>query len=455
MNDHDPFEDQLAARMKAATGNVGVSDDLDTAVSRRVQARARRSTAIRLGTIAAVVAITMTGVAWSRSASSPATLSPGATNETTPIDTGASDTVSSDTGASDASVSTDTGESMQPGDPLVVESFPAANPEAINILVTGSDNNSCVDADDPSASTLLDRDGLGQRTDTIMIIRVDPTTNSAAMLSFTRDLWVAIAGTDTKSRINGALVEGDPQRLIDTILLNFAIPIHHYIGLDFCGFTTLVDAVGGVAVPFEYAARDDHSGLDVPQPGCYTFDGDAALSYVRSRHYQYLDPVTNDYREDPSGDIGRIGRQQDFVRRLVTAVVANGFSPTSALDLIDIAQQHVITDPGLTPDIALRLAGVLRNVAAVGTYQIEVVGRSIAGNAVLEPQLDGKHMQSVLGVFRGELPVPIGSQPPSPGSDATGATGATVASGASSPSDGEPIIEQHVRGIVPPVDVVC
>ena len=98
-------------------------------------------------------------------------------------------------------------------------------------------------------------------------MRVDPSTNQAAVLSFPRDLWVTIAGTDSESRINSAYVKDDPTKLIQTIYDNFGIGIDHFVQVDFCAFKTLVDAVGGVPVPFAYPARDENTGLDVPQPG--------------------------------------------------------------------------------------------------------------------------------------------------------------------------------------------
>ena len=79
---------------------------------------------------------------------------------------------------------------------------------------------------------------------------------------------------------------GDPQKLVETIGENFYLGVDHYVQVDFCAFQTIVDAIDGVSVPFEHPARDDSTGLFVPEPGCFTFSGDHALAYVRSRHYQ-------------------------------------------------------------------------------------------------------------------------------------------------------------------------
>ena len=84
-------------------------------------------------------------------------------------------------------------------------------------------------------------------------------TDRVAVLSFPRDLYVKIAGSNSKSRINSAYRRDDPQRLINTIYENFGIGIDHFIQVDFCAFKTLVDAVGGVTVPFDLpGARHEH-----------------------------------------------------------------------------------------------------------------------------------------------------------------------------------------------------
>ena len=89
---------------------------------------------------------------------------------------------------------------------------PKPTQRRMNFLVTGADNStdkSCVDLQDKGPRT-------GERSDTIMVIRLDPATKRSAVLSFPRDLWVKIPGHGTQ-RINGAYRHDDPQLLIDTI----------------------------------------------------------------------------------------------------------------------------------------------------------------------------------------------------------------------------------------------
>jgi LCP family protein required for cell wall assembly len=371
--------------------------------------------------------------------------------------------------------------------------FPDADPEAQNFLITGADNGACIDPDSPYAGAFGDREGMGERSDTIMVLRVDPDADRVALLSFPRDLYVDIAGSGSKSRINSAYRRDDPQRLIDTIFENFDIRIDHYIQVDFCAFKTLVDAVGGVAVPFDFPARDENTGLNVPTPGCFVFDGEHALAYVRSRHYEYEDPPgSGEWREDPSSDLGRVSRQQDFIRRTLSSILGEGpLNPRVARGLIRAATEYVVTDRDLTAARMLEFAGVMNDVdpASILTYQIEASDRNINGAAVLVPNTDGENMQAILAMFRGETSLadaptqvfdltttaaprgatttaaPAGSSEPSTtGAQATSTT-SEVVDGTVSPTSTEPDTavdsslpggpQENQVGIVPPRDVTC
>ncbi|HSJ90932.1 MAG TPA: LCP family protein [Ilumatobacter sp.] len=281
-----------------------------------------------------------------------------------------------------------------------------AEPDAANFLIVGADNNDCgVDG----APVEDDRGGLGERSDTIMIWRANPAANQLAVLSLPRDLYVDIAG-GRKARINSAYVRDDPTKLIDTIFLNFGIPIDHYVQVDFCAFQRLVDAVGGVQVPFSAPARDRRSGLLVTETGCVNLDGAQALAYVRSRHYQYEDPPGSDeWSEDGTSDFGRIARQQDFLRRVVAKVINEGlYSPGVATAIIDTNQQYLVTDTGLTLRRMLEFANTLRRLdpTQIATYRIESSSETTsAGEEVERPRLGGDNMLAILSVFRGEATI--------------------------------------------------
>lgn len=142
------------------------------------------------------------------------------------------------------------------------------------------------------------------RTDTMIVVRLDFENNTARLLSFPRDLWLAmppeIAARGTSvARINqgyyyGELYDipgGGPRGAQDTVTLNFGIPLHGYALVNFQGFVGLVDAIGGIDVDVPEAIydpsfpTDDYRTiiLDIPA-GPNHFDGITALRYARTRH---------------------------------------------------------------------------------------------------------------------------------------------------------------------------
>ncbi len=326
--------------------------------------------------------------------------------------------------------------------------------EAVNILVTGADNHACIDPSSPFAGGFGDRTDMGERSDTIMIIRLDPSTERAAVLSFPRDLWVSIAGRNSKNRINSAYVRDDPTRLLGTIYNNFGIEVDHFIQIDFCAFKTIVDGLGGVAVPFEYPARDVNTGLDVPEPGCFTFDGDHALAYVRSRTYEYM--IDGQWQHDGLSDLGRVSRQQDFLRRVLSAALDRGVTdPSVARALISAIQDDVVVDTGLTISTMLDYVGLLaaQPPEGVSTFQIEGESVNVGGNSVLLPRLEGDNMRAVLALFRGETMF-------APTTDTDTSSSVGTPTGAASESAeaataAEVVPEENPKGIVPPRDVTC
>lgn len=347
------------------------------------------------------------------------------------------------------------GDTTVPLDTTPVETFPPADPEARNFLITGADNNACVDPDSPWASAADPvRDQIGNRSDTIMIMRVDPATRGAAVLSFPRDLWVKIPGRG-KNRINSAYVKNEYGLLAQTIYDNFGIVVDHYIQVDFCAFKTIVDAVDGVAVPFEWPIRDPRVNLSIPTAGCHTFVGDEALAYVRSRHLEYQDE-NGTWQKDQFADLGRISRQQDFLRRVLKAALDKGvFNPSVARALIESAQKYVVFDQGFSIDDMLQFVGVLRDVdpASITTYQIEVARLIVSGQDVLDPRIKGDNMKAILAIFRGEAPLAGAPEQEfditSTTVRTTGSTSTTVAA----PPVTDP--EEIVKGIVPPRDIQC
>ena len=292
------------------------------------------------------------------------------------------------------------------GAPVEGWNYDTSSLRARNFLLTGSDNGACPDKGDGTAGGIGDRESFGERSDTIMVLRVDPTINDVAVLSFPRDLWVNIAGTTRQARINSAFDSKDPNRLIRTIDDNFGVPIDHYVNVNLCAFKEIVDSVGGVKIPFSYRTKDEKVGFREVGPGCIELRGSQALAYVRSRTgYRYYDEAKQKWLSDPTGDIGRINRQQDFLRRSMQRALDRGTTnPATANALLNVALNRVITDDRLTPRDLLGLAQAMRNLdtSGVSSYTVEWSMRRIGGESVLIPVTDTESMQAIFAVFRGE-----------------------------------------------------
>lgn len=284
--------------------------------------------------------------------------------------------------------------------------LPEGDLSAKNYLITGSDNDSCIDPNSPYAGGFGDRSAYGERSDTIMVIRVNPRDETAAILSFPRDMWVTQAGSSRKNRINANFNKKDPNRLIRTIRQNFGIPIDHYVNIDFCTFKDVVDAVGGVRVPFQFKARDKRTGFQVLRARvCATLQGDHALAYIRSRKYEFYDPVVGRWTRDGTSDWGRINRQQDFIKRMVRKALNEArTNPKVATDLVNAGLKNVITDDRLTPLMLLQLGQAMRNYNAdtMGSYTMPGTGIMVDDMAVIQPELENDTAKKILALFQGK-----------------------------------------------------
>jgi polyisoprenyl-teichoic acid--peptidoglycan teichoic acid transferase len=286
--------------------------------------------------------------------------------------------------------------------PGISEHLDSGGSTVENFLLVGSDSRAGADPTAPDAGGIgTEADVSGHRSDTIMILRRDKSTGEAALLSIPRDLWVAVPGHDSKRRINSAFNDG-PDVLVETLQQgDLRLPIHHYVEIDFSGFKSLVDALGGVQICVNFATRDVSTGLNITEPGCHILGGQQALAYARSRHYQeYRD---EQWHEDPSSDIGRTKRQQQFVNlALQTALDRIKVDPFSAGRLVKAIGSSLSVDDELDPIAA---ATSLRSAVdgGIATYSLPVFGKTIGGNAVL---LLGDGSDAVLAYFRGEGPAP-------------------------------------------------
>jgi LCP family protein required for cell wall assembly len=265
---------------------------------------------------------------------------------------------------------------------------PAKVTEPRNFLIIGTDSAARLDRSDPVTKG---RTMSGQRlADVIMILRVDPRDGSARLLSIPRDSRVALAPDGRYDRINAAIAGANgPRNLVQTIKRNFGISVDNYVEVDFAAFRDLVEVLNGVPVHFAVPVRDRNTGLAVEEAGCIELDPRQALAYARSRHFEFYD--RGRWRTDGTGDLGRITRQQDFIKRALRRASDIGIrNPSTAVGLVDAAASAVVLDDTLSAGTILDLLTQFRtfNPDALLTEQVPTSSGARGGVAYQDVEWD-------------------------------------------------------------------
>jgi LCP family protein required for cell wall assembly len=243
------------------------------------------------------------------------------------------------------------------------QSPPGPGGPPMTVLLVGSDTR---DLGRGSSAAFGSPQGVsGQRSDTIVLMRVVPATSSVALLSIPRDLLVNVPGIGL-ARINAAF-GGGPDLLVKTIQEDLGIDINHFAVVNFATFTKIADALGGVYQYFPTPARDLYSNLVVPHAGCVLLKGAQALAFVRSREYQYYLGGTWQYQLVPESDLARIQRQQDFIKLALKKAEEIGLSDPLALNrVISGITSSLTVDSTFSSSLMLHLALDLRHTHVSG-----------------------------------------------------------------------------------------
>jgi LCP family protein required for cell wall assembly len=128
--------------------------------------------------------------------------------------------------------------------------------------------------------------GAGERADIILVLRVE-SGMPTRVLSVPRDLVLPRSVKEGFERAGALLDEGESE-LINGLCSGLGIPTDHLVKVTLRGFVETVDALGGLTVDLEYSVKDAYSYLEPTGAGNQTLDGHTALSFVRSRHPEYL-----------------------------------------------------------------------------------------------------------------------------------------------------------------------
>ena len=276
------------------------------------------------------------------------------------------------TGPSATNISTEPGAS-----PVKVEVPEWQGIERVNVLLLGIDEREVEQGP--------------WRTDTMIVLTIDPASRTAGMLSIPRDLWVPIPGFN-EGKINTAHFLGDatkypgggPALAMETVRYNLGIPVQYYIRLNFGGFEQLIDQIGGVDIYVEETIDDPLypdccNGYDPLHidPGWQHMDGALALKYARTRH--------ND-----QGDFGRAHRQQQVILAVRDKVLKSDMLPTlvtKAGSIAGILGDSVQTN--LSIDQLVRLAKLATEIDAKNIKQATIdENMTLPYNAPTDPPQD-------------------------------------------------------------------
>ncbi len=251
-----------------------------------------------------------------------------------------------------------------------------------NYLIVGSDSRDPQAIIDAGLSPAAFEDGGGERSDTMLILRMEG--GSATMLSIPRDLYVPIADTNGSQKINAAY-NGGPSRLIRTIQSSLGLPIHHYMEVDFVSFALLVNSLGGITIDFPNPAIDTSSGLDINQAGPNLLDGAQALSYVRSRHYEVVGGNGTVQPIEVASDLGRVLRQQRFLTT-VFAELGGTKNPITLARAASAASGGLRIDDTFGLIEAMRFGWRLRSLDPVSVDLPVDIGRNASGSVLFLAQ---------------------------------------------------------------------
>lgn len=240
--------------------------------------------------------------------------------------------------------------------------------ERINVLLLGVDTLS------------NEKKQTGTRSDTMMILSVDPITKTGFILSIPRDSYVQIHGQEKMTRINHAHSYGGTELALSTVKDFIKIPIHHYIKVDYNALFKVVDDLGGIEfdVPIDMNYSDTQAKPPLKinlKAGIQTLNGEQAMGLLRFR---------KDY---PDRDLGRIRTQQAFIETVLKKLASPASIPKIPKH-IETAYQYVETDMTLQDILSLIKIGISIDLSYVEKATIPGKPTMKNGSSVIEVDYD-------------------------------------------------------------------
>ena len=207
------------------------------------------------------------------------------------------------------------------------------------------------------------------RSDTLMLLRTDPTNDTISMLSFPRDLIVDLRCPESRGlgRINTAYTYCGPQGALQTVQHLTGLDIHFLIGVNFDGFRESVDKLGGVWLDIDRrylnAQGGDYATINL-WPGYQRLKGWQALDFVRYRH--------------TDSDLFRLGRQQQFVKAMKQVVRHKFKDPRNVFEVVNAMTKNMqigkAGGQGISPGTLHKYARFAYEMPAGNFFQVKLAG---------------------------------------------------------------------------------
>ncbi|HEL2204169.1 TPA: LCP family protein [Streptococcus suis] len=217
-------------------------------------------------------------------------------------------------------------------------------------------------------------DWEGGRSDSMILVTVNPKTKETNMMSLTRDIMVEIAeangeSSGTVEKLNHSYSYGQAPMAIATIEKMMDINIDRYIEINMDGLVELVDAVGGIEVnntlgfPISISEHEP-AYTSIVQPGKQLVNGDQALVYARMRY------------DDPEGDIGRQRRQREVITAIIKKLLQlDGF--TQYKKILTAISNNMRTNIEISPATIPNLLGYKDSISKLNSYQLRGVDQMV------------------------------------------------------------------------------
>ncbi|WP_341322777.1 LCP family protein [Solibacillus sp. FSL H8-0523] len=249
----------------------------------------------------------------------------------------------------------------------------------------------------PFSIALLGVDERGEdkgRADTIIICTINPSEQSAKLLSIPRDTHVEIFERQMSDKINHSYAYGGTLLTVETIEQLLEIPIDYAVKVNMEGFTQIIDAIGGVEVENAFAF---HSAGENFSQGAISLDGDRALSYVRMRY------------DDPQGDFGRQNRQKDVIKALMNEATKLQ-TVRHYSKIIDVMEQNVEMNLSFDTLLALRKDFMTSFQDLEQYYFTQGAGKTVDG--IYYYFLDEAELHNIQLTLQSHLQLPTKTLPP-------------------------------------------